>query len=287
MEERERRIGLNEALFREANERIREVNETFATLTGELKLVCECGHGTCAEQISMKPGEYEALRAEPADFAIVPGHEIPDVEEVISRGEEYAIVRKRKASHAASPRPPTPGERRAMARQPDRFLEIYLADHLAAATAGLALVRRAARSNTGTRTGDTLRRLTAEIDEDRHTLRRLVTDLGFTGSKPKEVFAWAAEKVGRLKLNGQLRGYSRLSRVLELEALSVGIGGQAGTLADLGAGTEHGQRLRAFELHHLIERALRQREEVEQLRLEAVHQAFAGGVSGARWGATP
>lgn len=95
MEERERRIGLNEALFRQANERIREVNETFATLTEELKLVCECGHGACAEQISMKPSDYEALRAEPADFAIVPGHEIPDVEEVIARGEEYAIVRKK------------------------------------------------------------------------------------------------------------------------------------------------------------------------------------------------
>ena len=95
MEERERRIGLNEAIFREANEGIREVNETFATLTDELILVCECGHGTCAEQISMKPGDYEALRAQPADFAIVPGHDIPDVEDVIARGDEYAIVRKK------------------------------------------------------------------------------------------------------------------------------------------------------------------------------------------------
>jgi hypothetical protein len=53
MEERERRIGLNEAVFREANERIREVNETFATLTDELMFVCECscariGHGVTA-----------------------------------------------------------------------------------------------------------------------------------------------------------------------------------------------------------------------------------------------
>jgi hypothetical protein len=95
MEERERRIGLNEAVFREANERIRELNETFATLTDELMFVRECGHSTCAEQISMKPGDYEALRAQPADFAIVPGHEIPNVEEVIARGEEYEIVRKK------------------------------------------------------------------------------------------------------------------------------------------------------------------------------------------------
>ena len=124
-----------------------------------------------------------------------------------------------------------------MARPPDRFLEIYLADHLAAAAAGLALVRRAARSNTGTRTGDTLRRLTVEIDEDRHTLRRLVTDLGFSGSKPKEVVAWAAEKVGRLKRNGQLRGYSPL----ESRARARGAVGwhrrQAGALGDLAAGT--------------------------------------------------
>ena len=172
-----------------------------------------------------------------------------------------------------------------MARQPDRFLEIYLADHLAAAAAGLALVRRAARSNAGTRTGDTLRRLAVEIDEDRRTLRRLVTDLGFTGSKPKELVAWAAEKVGRLKLNGQLRGYSPLSRVLELEALSVGIAGKLALWKTLERIPDPGRRLRAFEPHHLIERALRQREEVEQLRLEAVHQAFAAGIR-ARSGAT-
>ena len=121
-----------------------------------------------------------------------------------------------------------------MARQPDRFLEIYLADHLAAAAAGLALVRRAARSNTGTRTGDTLRRLTVEIDEDRHALRRLVTDLGFTGSKPKEVVAWAAEKVGRLKRNGQLRGYSPLSRVL-LPAMPTDSASSSRTAVELSA----------------------------------------------------
>jgi hypothetical protein len=146
-----------------------------------------------------------------------------------------------------------------MARPPNRFLEIYLADHLAAATAGLALVRRAARSNTGTRTGDTLRRLTAEIDEDRHTLRRLVSDLGFSGSKPKEVVAWAAEKVRRLKLNGQLRGYSPLSRVLELEALSVGIAGKLALWETLQRVPDPRRRLRASELRHLIERARRQR----------------------------
>ena len=167
-----------------------------------------------------------------------------------------------------------------MARPTDRLLEIYLADHLAAAAAGLALARRAARSNTDTHTGDRLRRLAAEIDEDRHTLHRLVTDLGFSGSKPKEVVAWVAEKVGRLKLNGQLRGYSPLSRVLELEALSVGIAGKLALWETLQRVPDPRRRLRASELRHLIERARRQREEVEELRLEAVNQAFAEGSAG-------
>jgi hypothetical protein len=94
MEERERRIGLNEAIFREANERIRDVNETFATLTGELVVVCECGNASCTEKISIAPAAYEELRSESANFAIVPGHELPDVEQVIAHHENYDVVRK-------------------------------------------------------------------------------------------------------------------------------------------------------------------------------------------------
>lgn len=94
MDERERRIGLNEAVFREANERIQELNETFATVTDRLVLVCECGNGACVEQISMASAAYEELRSDAANFAIVPGHEIPDVERVIAKHDEYDVVRK-------------------------------------------------------------------------------------------------------------------------------------------------------------------------------------------------
>lgn len=95
MDERERRIALNEAVFREANERIQELNQTFATITNELVLVCECGDGKCAERISMPPAEYEQIRAESTQFAIVPGHEVPEVEHVIAKREGYAVVRKK------------------------------------------------------------------------------------------------------------------------------------------------------------------------------------------------
>lgn len=94
MDERKRRIGVNEALFREANERIQDLNQSFATLTDKLVLVCECGDGQCVEKISLSPEAYEELRADPTQFAIVPGHEIPDVEEVVARREGYDVVRK-------------------------------------------------------------------------------------------------------------------------------------------------------------------------------------------------
>jgi hypothetical protein len=48
-----------------------------------------------------------------------------------------------------------------------RLLAIYLNDHLAGATAGLELARRARGSNRDTELGEFLERLTGEIEEDR------------------------------------------------------------------------------------------------------------------------
>jgi hypothetical protein len=95
LSERERRIGLNEAVYREVNEKLRAVNEVFATITDSFEIMCECGHSTCDDRISITPAAYEELRRDPVLFAIAPGHEIPDVEVVITRTEAYAVVRKR------------------------------------------------------------------------------------------------------------------------------------------------------------------------------------------------
>ena len=113
-----------------------------------------------------------------------------------------------------------------MPASPQRLLEIYLADHAAASTAGLELARRVAHSNAACSFGEALERLAREIEEDRRTLERVVAELGFRRSKVKETLAWTGERAARLKLNGQIKGYSPLSRVLELEALSVGIAGK-------------------------------------------------------------
>jgi hypothetical protein len=94
MSSREERIGLNEAVFREVNERIEGVAETFNLKTQSLDLICECGDGACEERLSMTRAEYEELRADPHQFAVHPGHEYPDVESVVAKRKGYDVVRK-------------------------------------------------------------------------------------------------------------------------------------------------------------------------------------------------
>ena len=94
-DERQRRISLNETVFRQANEQIQRINEAFAAVTERMTLVCECGDTSCTEQIEMSGDEYEQLRSESTQFAVKPGHEIPDVEDVVRSEEGYDVVRKR------------------------------------------------------------------------------------------------------------------------------------------------------------------------------------------------
>jgi len=91
---REERIGLNEAVFREVNERIESLAETFDLGSQPLDLICECGDAACVQRIHMTHSEFEELRSDSHLFAIYPGHDIPDVESVVARRRGYDIVRK-------------------------------------------------------------------------------------------------------------------------------------------------------------------------------------------------
>ena len=94
MSSREERIGLNEAVFREVNERIEDLAETFDLRTQSLDLICECGDAACVERISMTHAEYEQLRSESNQFAVRPGHEQPGIERVLERRRGYHVVAK-------------------------------------------------------------------------------------------------------------------------------------------------------------------------------------------------
>jgi hypothetical protein len=91
---REERIGLNEAVFREVNERIETLAQSFDLGTQPLDLICECGDASCVQRIHMTHAEYEELRSDSHLFAIYPGHEIPDVESVLTKRSGYDVVKK-------------------------------------------------------------------------------------------------------------------------------------------------------------------------------------------------
>ena len=100
MDERKRRIGENEALFRDVNERVKDVNDGFGVLLDDIQLVCECGNLDCVERIHLDGPAYEELRADPALFAVRPGHQTPDTEDVVSEGGDYLVVRKKQGGPA-------------------------------------------------------------------------------------------------------------------------------------------------------------------------------------------
>jgi len=156
----------------------------------------------------------------------------------------------------------------------EKLLRIYLQDHLAGSTVGVELARRTRGANEGTEYGPPLAQIAAEIEADRRHLQGIMEDLGFGGDKLKNIAAWGVEKAGRLKLNGQLTGYSPLSRVVELEGLLTGITGKRAvwvTLLEVAPGE---QRLDAALLERLRDRADAQRATVEELREKAAREAF-------------
>jgi hypothetical protein len=156
-----------------------------------------------------------------------------------------------------------------------KLLRIYLQDHLAGSTLGLELARRARGANKGTSYGEPLAKLADDIEADRRSLESIMDDLGFGADRAKNLAFWAAEKAGRLKLNGQLTGYSPLSRHVELEGLITGVNGKLSMWRTLRDVSDSVPELDSGRLDRLIERAQRQIETLHELRSRAGREAFA------------
>ena len=161
-----------------------------------------------------------------------------------------------------------------MASDTDKYLAIYFNDHLAGATVGLELAKRIRGQNEGNELGTFMEGLVEEIAEDRDALREFMETIDAGKDPIKVAGGWIAEKLGRLKLNGQILGSSPLSPVIELEALSLGIEGKRSLWISLLESQP--ERFGAVRLQELIDRAERQRKGVEQHRRSAVQEAFAG-----------
>ena len=156
-----------------------------------------------------------------------------------------------------------------------KLLGIYMNDHLAGSTAGVELAKRTAGENEGSEYGEPLARVAKEIEEDRDALQRIMDALEIKRDHPKVFAGWVAEKLGRLKPNGQLLGYSPLSRLVELEGLAIGITGKLSLWEALLEVAGDDGPLDTAELKHLSERADSQRAEIWRLRQRAAREAFA------------
>ena len=151
----------------------------------------------------------------------------------------------------------------------NHYLRIYLNDHLAGAMAGVELAKRVAGSNKGNEFHDELEALRADIEEDRERLMKLMNQLDIPQNPIKAPASWVAEKVGRLKFNGRFTGYSELSRLVEIEALVLGVEGKSGLWRTLKQFAPLRDQIDESWLDSMLNRATDQRERLEALRLRA------------------
>lgn len=152
------------------------------------------------------------------------------------------------------------------------LLAIYLNDHLAGATGGVELARRMAVWCPVPGQRAALEGLAADIAQDRQTLLHLMAVLGMPVRRYKVGAAWAAEKAGRLKLNGSVLSRSPLSSLEELEMMRLGVEGKAAGWRTLLELAKVDGRLRPGTLDDLIARAREQADLLEELRVQAAAQ---------------
>jgi hypothetical protein len=88
----EERVARNEALFREFNERVEDLADTVEA--HRVRFVCECGDLDCLERVELTRAAYEEVRSDATRFVVARGHEKPEIERLVARGEGYLVVEK-------------------------------------------------------------------------------------------------------------------------------------------------------------------------------------------------
>jgi hypothetical protein len=157
----------------------------------------------------------------------------------------------------------------------DEALGVYLNDHLAGSAAGIELAEKLRDNNQGTELGRVMVALHHDISEDRETLEALLRHLGLERHPVKEAAGWMLEKVSRVRLNPALTGSHELTRLLETEALALGIEGKQAMWLALKEAAAANPRLAGTDYDRLIERARGQRRTLEPHRLAAGLASFS------------
>jgi hypothetical protein len=107
MDAREERLARNEVLFRDVNERIEQVAAPQGSDPHVFEFFCECSNLDCSLRLPMTLADYEQIRLDPTTFVVALGHELPEIEAVIRRLDDYQVVRKHgEAARLAASRDP-------------------------------------------------------------------------------------------------------------------------------------------------------------------------------------
>jgi hypothetical protein len=93
-DDREVRAARNQSLFRAVNEKLRELNEAFSTVTETYAIACECADTTCVETLQIAMDDYLEVRKDPNRFVVLTAHVIPDVEQTVAQNDGYSVVEK-------------------------------------------------------------------------------------------------------------------------------------------------------------------------------------------------
>jgi hypothetical protein len=88
------RIAHNESVFRALNESLEASLHRGRPDGDRAGFVCECGDPNCDETVRVELPAYESVRADSQLFVVLPGHNACDVEDVVSDGDGYVVVRK-------------------------------------------------------------------------------------------------------------------------------------------------------------------------------------------------
>jgi hypothetical protein len=150
----------------------------------------------------------------------------------------------------------------------------YLQDHYAGSSAGIELFRRAAQQQSDPVARTELTAMVEEVENERAALERFLTAAGSKPDPVKNAGAWLAEKLSRLKPNGELLHRSPLSDVVELEALRLAVEGKAAGWRVLRRLAEDDDRFDRSELDRLLKSAADQIDRLEKLRMATAERVF-------------
>jgi hypothetical protein len=152
----------------------------------------------------------------------------------------------------------------------DDPLETYLNDHLAGATAAVALIEGCRERYAEEPLGAFFADLLVEVERDEDTLRNLIERAGGTVRATREAAGWLLEKASRAKL----RGETGLDLLESLDGLSLGVEGKRALWTALEAAFGGEGTFEGIDFGTLKRRAERQHAAIEEHRFDAARRAF-------------